>query len=331
MHTIRVAQFGVGPIGVECVRLLAQKPWARVVGAVDIDPEKVGKSLAQLTGVASLGDAQVFADFDQLHRHARPQVVLHTAGSHAERSIAQIEPMAAQGVSVVSSCEEMLFPRLRAAEAAARLDAVCKASGARVVGAGVNPGFVMDLLPICLTGVCRSVRCLFARRVVNASRRRQPLQQKIGSGLEPDTFRRLFREGKAGHAGFRESASLLAHALGWTLDAIDETCEPVVAQRTITTEFFTVPAGMTCGLHQRCAGKAGGEVRIELDLQMVLDAADEHDAIRIEGDPPLDVVIRNGVWGDGATVGALVNVIPKLLEAPPGVRLITELAPASCR
>ncbi len=314
---IKLAQFGLGPIGMESLKLAAEKPWAEIVAAVDIDPQKVGQTVA---------GARVFGTFDELWQHGQPDVVLHTAGSKVADALRQIEPMARRGVSVVSSCEELLFPKLRAPEAAAALDQLCRSTGARVLGTGVNPGFVMDVLPVCLTGVSRRVERIVGERVVNAATRRQPLQKKIGSGLDPEEFRRLFREGKAGHAGFRESVALIAHALGWELSEVVETCEPVVADHDIHTQFFNVPKGMTCGLHQRAAGRCDGRARIELDLKMYLDAPDPHDRVVIEGEPPLDVVVRGGIAGDHATVAALLNAVPRILKAPPGVRLMTDLA-----
>jgi hypothetical protein len=326
MKVIRFAQFGMGPIGVESVKLALDKGWLECLGAVDVDPKKIGKTVADLTGDSRSGAARVYASFDELCDHAKPDVVLHTAGSKANLSIEQITPIVRRGVNVASTCEELLFPQLRAADAAAKLDALCRQSGARIVGTGVNPGFVMDVLPVCITGVSRSVRSIRVERVVDASTRREPLQRKIGSGMAPEAFRRLFAEGKAGHAGFRESIALLGHCMGWPFDDVSETCEPVVAQRMIRTKFLEVSPGQSCGLHQRCIGKIRGETKIELDLKMYLGADDPHDAIRIEGEPPLDVLLRGGVAGDQATVAALINVIPRLLEAAPGLKLMTDLS-----
>ncbi len=323
---INIAQFGMGPIGIESVRLAAQTGWARVVGAVDIDPAKIGRSLAELTGIESLADARVYGSFDELYSDVQPDVILHTAGSKATQTIEQITPMIQCGVSVASTCEELLFPTLRAPEETAMIDALAQQTGARIVGTGVNPGFVMDVLPVCMTGVSRNVSHIAVQRVVNASTRRQPLQKKIGSTMEPDQFRLLFAQGKAGHAGFRESVALIAHSMGWLLDEMLETCEPMIAQSDIHTEYFQVPSGMTCGLHQRCVGKISGEIKIDLDLKMYLGAPDPHDAIQITGDPPLDVIARGGVAGEQATVAALVNAIPRLLNARSGMRLMTELA-----
>jgi 2,4-diaminopentanoate dehydrogenase len=323
---IKVAQFGLGPIGIESARLAAEKPWIELVGGIDIDPAKLGKSLADLTGDATLGSTTIYKSFDELYAAHQPQVVLHTAGSKAAASIEQITPMARRGVSAVSSCEELLYPKLRAPKETEQLDALCRQHGARVLGTGVNPGYVMDVLPVCVTGVSRTVEHLYCERVVNASTRRQPLQKKIGSGMDPDEMRRLFREGKAGHAGFLESAHLIAHAMRWTFDDVYELFEPVVAPYDITTKFFNVRKGQCCGIHQTVVALVAGVQRLHMDLKMYLDARDPHDAVQVAGDPPLDVRVNNGVAGDHATVAALVNAIPRVLKAPPGVLLMTDIA-----
>ena len=325
MKQVTLAQFGMGPIGVESVRLAVKMPWARIVGAVDIDPDKIGRSLAELTGVAGLSNVYVHGSFADLWSDVQPEVVLHTAGSKAIQSIEQITPMVEQGVSVASTCEELFFPALRAQKAASKIDMLAQRTGARIVGTGVNPGFVMDVLPVFITGASRNVQSIAVQRVVNASTRRMPLQKKIGSGIEPEVFRKLFAQGKAGHAGFRESAALIAHCLGWKIDELTETCEPVIADHDIKTAYFEVSTGLTCGLHQRCVIKVDGQVKVDLDLKMYLDAKDPHDAVQIAGDPPMDFLAKGGVDGDIATVASLVNSVPRLLAAPAGMRLMTEL------
>jgi 4-hydroxy-tetrahydrodipicolinate reductase len=323
---IKIAQFGLGPIGLETLRLAATKPWGDIVGGVDIDPAKIGKDLGVLTGVKGLRGRLVWASLEDLLAHCCPQVIFHTSVSKFKDAFAQIEPMARRGISVVSSCEELLFPSLRNPGLAVKLDRVCKRSGARIVGTGVNPGFVMDLLPVCLTGVSREVRAVHVQRVVNASTRRAPLQKKIGSGLPPKEFRRLFKDGRAGHAGLRESLALVAHCLGWSPTNIVEFGDAVVADHNIRTQFLAVKKGQTCGLHQRAEATVNGRVCLTLDLKMYLDAKNPHDAVQIEGEPPLDLLIKGGVAGDQATVAALVNSAPRLLKVPAGLLLMTDLS-----
>ncbi|MAX27694.1 MAG: dihydrodipicolinate reductase [Phycisphaeraceae bacterium] len=328
MQPIRIAQFGLGPIGLESVKYLATKPWAQIIGGIDIDPLKQEQSLGRLTGITALDDVSVYASFDDLCEHAKPDVVLHTAGSSVVRSIEQIMPMVKAGAHVASTCEPLLYPWLTAPQASAELDAACMAAGVSVVGTGVNPGFVMDLLPVVMTGVSTRIDRIKATRVVDATTRRGPLQKKIGSGLEPETFQSLFQQGKAGHAGFCESAALLAHSMGWhvTADDIVETLEPVVADKPIKTEHVTVEPGQTRGLHQMVKVMYKGELVIDLDLTMALCEETPHDTVTIEGAPNLTLTFPDGVPGDQATVASLINSVPRLITSKPGLRLMTELA-----
>jgi 4-hydroxy-tetrahydrodipicolinate reductase len=308
------------------LKLVASKSWAEIVGGIDIDPQKTGKDLGELTQAKELRGKMVYDSLKELVKFKKPHVVFHTAVSKFKDAYGQIEPMARLGISVVSSCEELLFPQLREPRLAAKLDRVCKKNGARVIGTGVNPGFVMDLLPLCMTGVSREIKAVHVQRVVNASTRRAPLQRKIGSGMPPEEFRRLFKAGKVGHAGLKESLALIAHCLGLKTGRIVETGDAIVAERDLRTQYLEVKQGQTCGLHQRAEAKVNGKGCLTLDLKMYLDASEPHDAIQIEGEPPLDVVINGGVAGDQATVAALVNSAPRLLQAKPGLLLVTDLS-----
>jgi len=325
MRKLKIAQFGLGPIGLETLNLAATKPWAEIVGAIDFDAAKVGKDLGTLTSIKRLRGLKVCRSLDELLQKAKPQIVFHTTVSRFKLAFEQLEPIARRGLNVVSSCEELIFPQLLQPNSATRLDRLCRANGARIVAAGVNPGFVMDLLPLCMTGICREVRAVHVQRVVDAATRREPLQRKIGSGLPRNEFQRRLKAGQAGHAGLKESLALLAHGLGWKLEGISETGKAVIAQQDIRTQYLHVKKGQTCGLHQRAEARIRGKLRLSLDLKMFLNAPDPHDALQIEGDPPLDMVINGGVAGDQATVAALVNTAPRLLKASPGLLLPTDL------
>ncbi len=326
MSKIKIAQFGLGPIGIETLKLTAKKPWAEIIGGIDIDPAKVGKTLAEVSGITSLGHAKVYASLDELLAAAgKPDVIFQTSVSKIKAALAQVEPMVRAGISVVSSCEELLYPPLREPALAKDFDQLCKKHGARVLGTGVNPGFIMDVVPVCLTGVCRSVSAIHVQRVVNAATRRGPLQKKIGSGLVPAEFEKLFAEGKAGHAGLKDSVALVAHCLGWKISELTETCKAMVADHDIKTPHVEVKKGQCCGLHQRGEAKVDGKVVLTLDLKMYLDAPNPHDACQIDGEPSLKLHLDGGVAGDAATVASLVNAAPRVLRALPGLLLMTDI------
>ncbi len=329
MKKLKIAQFGLGPIGIETLKLASRKPWVEVVGGIDIDPDKIGRDLGELTQEPDLRGVRIFRSVEELVDHARPEVILHTAVSKVKDAFPQLLPMVREGINVVSSCEELLFPQLREPELAMELDALCKKHGARIVGTGVNPGFVMDVVPVCMTGVCRDVRAIHVTRVVDATSRRGPLQKKIGSGWTPEEFERRFIAGTAGHAGLKESLALIAHCLGWNITDLIETGRAMVADHDIITPHVSVKTGQCCGIHQYAEASRDGTVCLTLDIKMYLDAANPHDACLVEADPPLNVLIKGGVAGDAATVASLVNAAPRLLKSEPGLRLMTDL-PVPC-
>lgn len=236
--------------------------------------------------------------------------------------------LASAGVHVVTPCEEMLVPELQHPEIAAEIDRAARQGGATVVGTGVNPGFVLDLLPIVLSGACRTVRRIRGRRVVDAATRREPLQRKVGAGLTAEEFAERLRGGRMGHQGMRESVALIDRALGLGLDSIEQTVEPVLAERRITTDFLTVESGQVAGVKNIGSGRRGGELVVELDLRMYVGAAAPRDEIEIDGEPPLRMALEGGVAGDVATAAILVNTLPRAVEARPGLLTILDLAPA---
>jgi 4-hydroxy-tetrahydrodipicolinate reductase len=91
------------------------------------------------------------------------------------------------------------------------------------------------------------------------------------------------------------------------------------------TPHVSVLKGQTCGLHQRSEVSVGSEIKITLDLKMYLDAPNPHDSCQIEGEPALNMTISKGVAGDAATVSAVVNAAPRILKAPPGLLLMTDI------
>ncbi|HEY8425177.1 MAG TPA: hypothetical protein VIK73_04085 [Limnochordales bacterium] len=334
-HRIGVVQIGLGPIGQGIVRRVLDMPGVRLVGAVDPAPDKAGQDVGTLVGRPPVG-IEVQPRFDP-GALAGACVALHSTGSHLESVMDQLLALVEAGLSVISTCEELAWPWYHHPEPAQRLDRAARQAGVTVLGTGVNPGFVMDLFPLVVTGVCTRVEHVYARRVVDASRRRGPLQRKIGSGLTPEEFDRLVAEGRLGHIGLPESAALVAAGLRWRVDRIDNVVRPLIASRPIETPYLSVRPGQVQGLFQTVTAWEGDRERVRLDLVMALDPPESEDApaadsgrdvdhLRITGEPPLQVVVPGGIFGDTATVAAVTNAIPRVMDAPPGLLSVKDLA-----
>lgn len=326
---LRIVQYGLGPIGQEVARTILDKTDAgalSLVGAVDIDPEKVGRDVAAVIGgdVAPTG-VTVSEDADAVLADAEPDVVLHTTTSFLDGVTDQLVQCARSGAHVVSSTEELSFPYDRDPEAAEQLDRVAKEEGVVIVGTGVNPGYAMDILPLMATGVCTDVRAVHVERVVNASERRRPLQEKVGAGISTEAFEKKKATGTFGHIGLRESLLMVADGLGWSLDEVEEILQPVHADAPVDTGYRQVAAGEVAGIHHAAAGIVDGERPLTLDLKMYVGADASYDAVELDSDPPIDLRFRGGIFGDTATVGMLVNTVPLAAGARPGFQTMADL------
>jgi len=194
-----------------------------------------------------------------------------------------------------------------------------------VLGTGVNPGFVMDALPIALTGVCERVESVRVDRVQDARIRRLPFQQKIGAGLTREQFQKKVDDGSVRHVGLAESISMIAEALGWKLDRITDEIQPKMATETVSSEFLAVDPGYVCGIVQDGLGFRNGTPVITLHMEAYLGAPESFDAVDIVGSPRLKMKLAGGVHGDIATASIVVNSLPKILEVAPGLHTMRDM------
>jgi len=323
---IRVIQYGVGPIGASIVKLMREKEAIELVGAIDTDPAKVGKDLGEVVGAGDApwgirvsGDAKGVLD-------QSADLVMHTTSSSLPKVMDQLLACLDVGSCVVSTCEELSYPYRTYPELSTKLDKAAKESGVALVGTGVNPGFAMDKLVITLAAVSQRVEHARALRIVDASKRRLPLQKKIGAGMTVEEFRAKVKEGVIKHVGLPESVAMVADSLGLPVDQITESIEPKVATERVQTEFLTVEPGQAAGVHQIARGLSDGKELVYMELQMYVGAQDPADTVDLKGHPNISLIIPGGSHGDIATASVAVNSIPAILEAPSGLRTSRDLA-----
>ena len=306
---IRVVQFGVGPIGASILRLMRQKHSLEIVGAIDKDPAKAGRDIGEVAG-AKEAPWGITVSSSAASVLAKPvDVVLHTTSSYLPDVMDELLECVSAGSCVVSTCEELAYPFRKHPELSARLDDAAKEEGVAIVGTGVNPGFVMDKLLLVLSAAAQRVDFAKATRIVDASKRRLPLQKKIGAGMTPEEFRSQVAAGIIKHHGLPESIALVADGLGFALDEITETIEPVIATETVKTEFLEVSPGQVAGVHQIARGIWEGEDKIFMELQMYVGAKQPADTVEVRGEPNLTMTIPGGTHGDIATASVAVNAV----------------------
>jgi 4-hydroxy-tetrahydrodipicolinate reductase len=316
---------GLGPIGAAVVRQTAGRKGFRIVGAADIDPAKAGRDLGEVADVGRPLRVKVSADVRKAIKSAKPDVVVLCTGSSLKKVLPQMEAILKLKVPIVSTTEELAYPTKGNMKYARAIHQLAKKSKVAVLGTGVNPGFVMDALPITLTGVCERVEAIRIDRVQDARIRRLPFQQKIGAGLTREQFQKKVDDGSVRHVGLAESVSMIADALGWKLDRITDEIQPKIATDTVASEFLAVDAGFVCGIVQDGIGYRNGTPVITLHMEAYLGAPESFDSVEITGSPALRMKIAGGVHGDIATASIVVNSLPKIVDAAPGLHTMRDL------
>ena len=322
---IRVLHFGLGPIGAGVVRQIAGRKGFKIVGAVDIDPAKAGRDLGDVAGVGRPLKVKVSDDAKKAIKSSKPDVVVLCTSSSMKGVLPQVESILKLKVPIVSTTEELSYPTRSNMRYARIVHQMAKKAKVAVLGTGVNPGFVMDALPIMLTGVCERVDSIRVDRIQDARVRRLPFQQKIGAGLTREQFQKKVDDASVRHVGLAESVSMIADAMGWKLDRITDEIHPKIATATVSSEYLAVDEGYVCGLVQDGIGYRNGKPIITLHMEAYLGAPESFDQVEITGSPTITSKIAGGVHGDVATASITVNSIPKILEVAPGLHTMRDM------
>jgi hypothetical protein len=325
MPSIRVVHFGLGPIGAAVAREIIARPGFKIVGGIDIDAAKAGRDLGDIVGLPNRIGLKVWADAGAALKKLKPDVVVLCTSSSMKLVMPQIEAVLKAKVAIVATTEELAYPSYTHVRQARQVDKLAKKAKVAVLSTGVNPGFVMDALPIALTAACQRVDRVTVHRIQDARHRRLPFQQKIGAGLTTEQFQKRVNDGSIKHVGFTESIAMIADSLGWTLDRITDVVEPKLAQVTVSSEFLAVDPGYVCGIVQEGIGYRKKEPAIRLHMEAYLGAPDPYDLIEIDGAPRLSVKIAGGLHGDVATAALVINSIPKVLDATPGLHTMRDM------
>jgi 4-hydroxy-tetrahydrodipicolinate reductase len=329
MEKMNIIIYGCGVMGRKIAKALLDKKSFKIVGAVDIDPQLVGKDLGEILDTPKKLGITIVDDADKLFSKVNAQAAVLTTTSHFNSVFPQIVQCVKAGLNVISTCEELAYPWKRHPRLSLELDNLAKKHRVTVVGTGINPGYLMDTLPLILTAPCLKVNSIKVRRMMNSAKRRIPFQMKVGTGLTQKEFReKIERKVITGHVGLLESINMIADGLGWEPDeAIELPPKPVKAKKEIKTGLGRVKRGRVIGLTSIAYAKKKGKKIITLEFCANAAVNKEYDEIIIEGEPNIHQKIIGGVHGDIGTVAVTINTIPRAIDAPPGIKVMKDLPP----
>ncbi len=334
-ENVRVVVLGTGQMGDGIIKLLLQKTGIELVGVYEVKPERSGVDVGMAIGLDRKIGVTITDDLPTLLNTTKPQIALMATASKVVQVAENIKTLVRHGVNVISIAEEMAFPAYEAPDIATELHTLAQQHNVTVLGTGINPGFVLDLLVVTLTGVCQHVESITAKRINDLSPYGPTVLSTQGVGLTPEAFEVGLQDGSVvGHFGFPESISMIAKALGWRIDLIEQQRQPIISAVERETPFVKIMPGLVAGCHHTAVAYMDDRPVITLihpqQVHPHLENVKTGDYIEIIGSPDLNFVSEPEIPGGKGTMALAVNMIPHVINSAPGLKSMTDLpAPAA--
>lgn len=331
-ENVRVLIWGFGAMGSGMADMLLKKKGVEIVGICDLHPDRVNKNFKEFvkTDASHHPDVIISGDIDALIESSNADLALLATDSFTAKAYDKIVKLLENKMNVISTAEEMAYPKAQEPELAAKLDEIAKDNGVTVLGTGINPGMIMDLLVIVLTGCMEEVDHILARRVNSLSPFGPAVMEEQGVGMELDKFNELNAKGElAGHVGFAESVNMMADALGLKLDKFEQQMKPIVTEVDRKSPYGFAAAGNLAGVNMTAKGYVDGKDMIDMQhpqqIEPHLAGIDTGDYIVLEGNPKVNMAITPEVDGGIGTIAMCVNMIPLVINAEPGLKTMIDL------
>ncbi|SHJ50838.1 2,4-diaminopentanoate dehydrogenase [Paramaledivibacter caminithermalis] len=332
MENVKVAIWGFGAMGSGMAKMLLNKKGVEIVGVCDRNKARVGKDMYEYLGVER-GDRKpviINPNIEEVLTEGCCDVILTATDSFTKAAFPRLKYCLEQKVNVISTAEEMAYPQAQNPQLAAELDRIAKENGVTILGTGINPGLIMDLLVICLTGCMTDVEHIEAKRVNSLSPFGHTVMEEQGVGLSVEEFNRRCEDGTmAGHVGFAESVQMIADAIGWKIDKFEQQMKPIVTTVDRKSPHGFAAAGDVAGVNMTGQGYVDGEVKIDMihpqQIEPEMEGTFTGDYITIKGTPEVNMSIKPEVEGGLGTIAMCVNMIPHVINASSGLKTMIDL------
>lgn len=331
-NNIKVLIWGFGAMGSGMAEMLLKKGGVEIVGVCDRHPSRIGKDIYEVLEIDRKDRKEVIItdNIDDLAKEKFADIALLATDSFTKGAYEKIVLMLKNKMNVISTAEEMAYPQAQEPELAKKMDEIAKENGVTVLGTGINPGFVLDYLILALTGTCEDINEIKASRVNDLSPFGHAVMEEQGVGLTREAFEKGVKDGTvAGHVGFPESIKMVADGIGWDIEKIDETREPIMSTVDRKSKYAEVKAGNVAGCKQCGYGYVNGELKIEMEHpQQILPEKEGQgtgDYITINGVPNINMAITPEIPGGIGTIAMCVNMIPHTINAKPGLKTMLDL------
>lgn len=332
MENIKVVIWGFGAMGKGMAEMLLTKKGVSITGVCDLHPDLVGKPLYEVLNEEKSEYNKVIIDdnIERLLDKEQCDVVLLATDSFTKKAFSKMKMILERGINVISTAEEMAYPKAQEPELAEELDKIAKDNNVTVLGTGINPGFIMDLLVVALSGVMTDVKYIEANRVNSLSPFGPAVMEEQGVGITKEKFDEGVKNNTlSGHVGFSESIHMIADAIGVKIDSFEQQMKAIVSNVERKSKYGYVKAGHVAGVNMTGQGIVDGKVFIDMkhpqQIEPELEGTSTGDYINIKGTPEVHMAITPEIDGGIGTIAMCVNMIPHVLNAKPGLKTMLDL------
>jgi len=331
-NNIKVVIWGFGAMGSGMAEMLLKKKGVEIVGVCDRHPDRVGKDMYEVLNIAREGREEIIitGDIEKVLTKGSCDVCLCATDSYTKTAFPRLKYVLEQGVNVVSTAEEMSYPKAQSPEEAEELNKIARENGVSILGTGINPGLMMDLLAVALSGAMTDIESVMCKRVNSLSPFGHAVMEEQGVGISLEEFNKgLENDSLAGHVGFAESVGMIAEAIGWNVGKFEQQMKPIVTNIDRKSPYGFAAAGTLAGVNMTGQGYVNGEVKIDMvhpqQIEPEMEGVSTGDYIVLKGTPDVSMAITPEVDGGLGTIAMCVNMIPHVINARPGLKTMIDL------
>ncbi|MBV1756740.1 MAG: NADP-binding protein [Dethiosulfatibacter sp.] len=329
-ENVKVIIWGLGAMGSGIADMLLSKKGVEIVGVVGRG-KKIGTSMYDYLNTEK-GDRKdvLLGSYEDIITEKAADVAVLCTDSFTKEAFDKIKYCLEKKINVVSSAEEMAYPWAQEPELSKKIDDLAKENGVSVLGTGINPGLIMDLLAVCLTGCMTDVQSIECKRVNSLSPFGPKVMEEQGVGITKEEFLAgVKNDTLSGHVGFPESVHMIADAIGWKVDKFEQQMDPIMTTVDRKSKYGFAKAGNVTGVNMRGQGYVNGELKIDMkhpqQIEPEMEGTQTGDYITIKGTPEVNMSIKPEVDGGLGTIAMCVNMIPHIINAAPGLKTMIDL------
>ncbi len=330
MKNVKVIIWGLGAMGGGVADMLLTKKGIDIVGVAGRG-SKIGTSMFDYikTEKGDREDVLISAAEDVIKPGAADIVILCT-DSFTKNAFPRMKFIMEQGINVITSAEEMAYPQAQTPDLAADLDKIAKENGVSILGTGINPGHIMDLLVLVMTGCMTDVEHILSKRVNSLSPFGPVVMEEQGIGIPVDEFNKRKASGTmSGHVGFAESMGMIAEGLGLKVDKFAQDMEPITTDVDRKSPYGFAAKGTCAGVAMTADATLsnGMDVRMEHPQQIEPEqvGVQTGDYVVIKGTPSCNMVNSPEIEGGLGTIAMCANMIPQVINAEAGLHTMITL------